>query len=119
MQAPGLPPAMEESRKTTKRGLDGDTATPIRYHSPPPRPEEDIINYLTKDRARGRFTPTHTPLDACAAQDEVLGKSKVLEAAEQAAKVPRRDSGVNTDAAREVKDGLGESTAGAAEPKLR
>ena len=110
---------MAGSQERMKRGLDGDTVTPIRYHSPPPRPQEDVITLLTKDRARGCFIPTHTPLDACAAQDEALGKAKVLEAAEQAAKLPRRDSGVNTDAAREVKAGLEEPMAETAEPKLR
>ncbi|EME43810.1 hypothetical protein DOTSEDRAFT_71596 [Dothistroma septosporum NZE10] len=110
---------MTASQERTKRGLDGDTVTPIRYHSPPPRSPEEITTVLSKDRARGRFTPRHTPLDACAAQDEALGKAKVLEAAEQAAKLPRRDSGVNTDVAREVKTRLEEEPmAEAAEPML-
>lgn len=110
---------MANDQKLLKRGFDGDTVTPIRYHSPPRRPEEQFPPELIRDRARGHFAPTHTPLDACAAQDEALGKSKILEAAEQAAKLPRRDSGVNTDAAQEVKARPEESMAEVAKPKLR
>lgn len=49
------------------------TSTRIRYPSPPPRENDAVLQFLTKDRGFGRFQPRHTPSDVCAAQDVALG----------------------------------------------
>ena len=87
-----------------KRGVDDSTATRIRYQSPPPRDDDGITAYLASGRNSKHLEPRHTPPDACLAQDRALCKAEVLKAAEESAKLPRRDSAVNTDAASETKE---------------
>ncbi|KAK4499579.1 hypothetical protein PRZ48_010097 [Zasmidium cellare] len=95
---------MDRTPKRMKRGVDDSTATRIRYQSPPPRDDDGITAYLASGRNIKHLEPRHTPPDACLAQDRALCKAEVLKAAEESAKLPRRDSAVNTDAASETKE---------------
>lgn len=110
---------MDRTFKQIKRGVDDSTATRIRYQSPPPRDDDGITAYLASGRNIKHMEPRHTPPDACLAQDQALGKAEVLKAAEEAAKLPRRDSAVNTDPSPAVKDFQPDSQDDEFQPELR
>lgn len=111
---------MERSPKRMRRGMDNSTATRIRYESPPQR--DEITTCLVEGRKRGHMRPRYTPLDDYLAQDQALGKAEVLKAAEEAAKLPRRDSAVNSEAAAaasEAEDFVDEAEDFEIKPELR
>lgn len=88
---------MDRPPKRMKRGINHSTATRIRYDSPPPR--DEITAYLVEGRNRGHMRSRHTPLDDYVAQDRAFSKAEILKAAEEAARIRRRDSAVNSEAA--------------------
>lgn len=99
--------------------MGDSTATRIRYQTPPLRDDDGTTVYLVEGRVRKHLQPRHTPLDASLAQDRALGKAEVLKAAEEAAKLPRRDSAVNTDAAAEAKEFVHRAEDSEVQPELR
>lgn len=110
---------MDRCPKRIKRGVDGLTATRIRYQSPPPRQDDGITAYLASGRNIKHMHPRHTPPDACLAQDVALNKAEVLKAAIEDARLARRDSAVNTEAALAVKEIVPDSKDEEVQPELR
>ncbi|WPB01619.1 uncharacterized protein RHO25_006248 [Cercospora beticola] len=101
---PGSGHTVDSAFMATSRqnqGVRGDdkglTSTRIRYRSPPPREDDEVLQYLTEHRKSKNFRPRHTPPDVCAAQDLALGKAHILELAIRSAQSSRRDSGVNAE----------------------
>ena len=81
-------------------------------------PEARTLTYFSGRNIK-HMEPRHTPPDACQAQDLALGKAEVLKAAEESAKLPRRDSAVTSEAANAVKDFVPDSEDDEVQPELR
>lgn len=96
----------------------GDTSTPIRYPSPPPRSHDDITTYLVSSRNFKHFESRHAVPDASAAQDIALGNADVLKPSLEAALGARKDSGVSAEGDQDPDDRVIKSESDALDSKL-